>query len=46
MIALAREHFALIKELQEKFGDMKQQYRAAHRELTSKESWAVVFGIE
>ncbi|MDH3015229.1 MULTISPECIES: glycosyltransferase [Gordonia] len=46
MIALAREHFALIKELQDKFGDMKQQYRAAHRELTSKESWAGVFGIE
>ena len=46
MIALAREHFALVKELQEKFDEMKRVYRAKHRELTSKESWADVFGID
>ena len=45
MIELAREHFALVKELQDKFPEMKQQYRSAHRDLTSKESWAGVFGI-
>lgn len=45
-IELAREHFALVKELRERFGEMKEQYRAAHAELTGKESWARVFGID
>ncbi|MFW0797590.1 glycosyltransferase [Gordonia sp. CPCC 205515] len=46
MMDLAREHFALVKELQEKFPEMREQYRAKHRELTSEESWARVFGID
>ena len=46
MIALARESAALVRELNERFPEMAQRYRAAHQELTSKESWAGVFGIE
>ncbi|GAB39472.1 MULTISPECIES: glycosyltransferase [Gordonia] len=46
MIALARESAALVRELNERFPEMAQRYRAAHQDLTSKESWAGVFGIE
>ncbi len=46
MIALARESAALIRELNEKFPEMKRRYRDSHQELTSKESWASVFGID
>ncbi|MFT4127088.1 MAG: glycosyltransferase [Gordonia sp. (in: high G+C Gram-positive bacteria)] len=46
MIALARESAALVRELNDKFPEMKQRYRAAHPELTGKESWARVFGID
>ena len=45
-IALAREYFALVKELRDRFPEMKEQYRAAHAELTGTESWARVFGID
>ena len=45
MIALARESAALVRELNERFPEMAQRYRAAHQDLTSKESWAGVFGI-
>ena len=46
MIALARESAALVRELNEKFPEMQRAYRAKHEELTSKESWARVFGID
>ncbi|GAB18802.1 galactofuranosyltransferase [Gordonia effusa NBRC 100432] len=46
MIALARESAALIKELKARFPEMREQYRGAHDDLTSKESWARVFGID
>ncbi|NMO02986.1 glycosyltransferase family 2 protein [Gordonia sp. TBRC 11910] len=46
MIALARESAALVKELKARFPEMAQRYRAAHDDLTSKESWARVFGID
>ncbi|MFT4044449.1 MAG: glycosyltransferase [Gordonia sp. (in: high G+C Gram-positive bacteria)] len=46
MIALARESASLVRELNERFPDMVAQYRAKHQELTSKESWAGVFGID
>ncbi|QKT05862.1 galactofuranosyltransferase GlfT2 [Gordonia sp. X0973] len=44
--ALGKESAALVKELRERFPEMKQKYRAAHADLTSKESWANVFGID
>ncbi|MGC4933178.1 glycosyltransferase [Gordonia sp. DT30] len=46
MIALARKSAALVRELKERFPEMQEQYRAAHQELTSKESWARAFGID
>lgn len=46
MIALARESAALVRELKERFPELKERYRAAHRDLTSEESWARVFGID
>ncbi|MBE7195075.1 MAG: glycosyltransferase family 2 protein, partial [Gordonia polyisoprenivorans] len=46
MIALARESAALVRELNERFPELTERYRAQHRDLTSKESWARVFGID
>jgi len=46
MIALARESAALVKEVKDRFPEMREAYRAAHADLTSKESWADVFGID
>ncbi|GAB04483.1 glycosyltransferase [Gordonia amarae] len=46
MIALARESAALVKEVKDRFPEMRAAYRAAHADLTSKESWADVFGID
>lgn len=46
MIALARESAALVKELKARFPELKKTYRDAHSDLTSKESWARVFGID
>ncbi|RPA12367.1 glycosyltransferase [Gordonia sp. OPL2] len=46
MIALAKESAALVRELRERFPAMQESYRAKHRELTSQESWARVFGID
>ncbi|MGC5257925.1 glycosyltransferase [Gordonia sp. DT218] len=46
MIALARESAALVRELRERFPQMRETYRAKHQELTSQESWARVFGID
>ncbi|MFT3901393.1 MAG: glycosyltransferase [Gordonia sp. (in: high G+C Gram-positive bacteria)] len=45
-LALGKESAALVKELRERFPEMKQKYRAAHADLVSKESWANVFGID
>ena len=46
MYDLAAESLRLQKELRERFDDLRTQYRVAHAELTSKESWADVFGID
>ena len=46
MIELARESARLQQELRERFDEMRAQYRAAHEELVSKESWAHVYGID
>ena len=46
MIALGRESAALMKELRDRFDEMRVVYRGAHEELASKESWARVFGID
>ncbi|MCB1293903.1 glycosyltransferase [Gordonia sp. (in: high G+C Gram-positive bacteria)] len=46
MIALARESAALVKEVKDRFPEMREAYRRAHADLTSKESWANVFGID
>ncbi|MBJ7290376.1 glycosyltransferase [Williamsia sp.] len=46
MIALAKESASLVRELTNRFPEMRTQYRAAHTELTSKESWARVFGLD
>ncbi|NED68391.1 glycosyltransferase family 2 protein, partial [Streptomyces sp. SID10244] len=46
MIALAKESAALVRELRERFPQMRETYRAKHQELTSQESWARVFGID
>ncbi|MBD0022262.1 glycosyltransferase [Gordonia pseudamarae] len=46
MIALARESAALVKEVYDRFPEMREAYRGAHADLTSKESWADVFGID
>ena len=45
-LALGKESAALVRELRERFPEMKQKYRDAHADLTSKESWANVFGID
>ncbi|OZG29000.1 glycosyl transferase [Williamsia sp. 1138] len=46
MIALAKESAALVKELRARFPELRETYRSAHAELTSKESWERVFGID
>ncbi|WP_132992765.1 glycosyltransferase [Gordonia zhaorongruii] len=46
MLALGRESAALVRELRERFDDMRVEYRDAHDDLASKESWARVFGID
>ena len=46
MIALGRESADLVKELRDRFDDMRVEYRNAHDDLVSKESWARVFGID
>ncbi|MCK5753070.1 MAG: glycosyltransferase family 2 protein, partial [Mycobacterium sp.] len=45
MLALLRESLAVHKEVDERFDEMRRRYRDAAPELTSKESWARVFGI-
>ncbi|GAA3036162.1 glycosyltransferase [Gordonia defluvii] len=45
-LALGKESAALVRELRERFPEMKQKYRDAHADLTSRESWANVFGID
>jgi len=46
MIALGKESIRLQRQLRERFDEMRGQYRDAHEELVSKESWAHVFGID
>ncbi|ALG83371.1 glycosyltransferase [Gordonia phthalatica] len=46
MIALGRESAALVKQLRDEFDAKRSEYRAAHDDLVSKESWARVFGID
>ncbi|WP_035719370.1 glycosyltransferase [Gordonia shandongensis] len=46
MTGLARESAALLKELRARFADKRVEYRDAHGELVSTESWADVFGID
>ncbi|MEZ5212317.1 MULTISPECIES: glycosyltransferase [unclassified Gordonia (in: high G+C Gram-positive bacteria)] len=46
MLALGMESARLQKQLRERFDEMRAQYRAAHQELASKESWAHVYGID
>ena len=46
MRALGEESAKLLKELRDRFDEMRGEYRAAHAELTSKESWSDVFGID
>ncbi|MGB3304303.1 glycosyltransferase [Gordonia sp. (in: high G+C Gram-positive bacteria)] len=45
MIALGKESAALVKQLRDGFDAKRVEYRAAHDDLVSKESWARVFGI-
>ncbi len=45
-IALGKESAVLVREVRERFEEMRHQYRAAHADLTSKESWENVFGID
>ncbi|MBT0567587.1 glycosyltransferase [Williamsia sp. CHRR-6] len=44
--ALLKESLALHKRLNDEFPALRERYRAAAPELTSKESWARVFGID
>ncbi|GAC70982.1 glycosyltransferase [Gordonia soli] len=46
MLALGRESAELVRELKRRFPELRTQYRDAHADLTSKESWARVFGID
>ncbi|GAA2389930.1 glycosyltransferase [Gordonia cholesterolivorans] len=46
MLSLARESAALVKRLRDEFDAKRDEYRAAHDDLVSKESWARVFGID
>ncbi|WP_336819641.1 glycosyltransferase [Gordonia sp. MMO-8] len=46
MVELGRESAELVRELRERFDEMRVEYRAAHDDLVSKESWARVFGID
>ncbi|MBM7368195.1 glycosyltransferase [Gordonia hydrophobica] len=46
MIALGRESASLVKQLRDEFEAKRGEYRAAHDDLVSKESWARVFGID
>ncbi|GAA4742889.1 glycosyltransferase [Gordonia alkaliphila] len=46
MLELAKESAQLQKQLRDRFDEMRAQYRAAHEELGSKESWARVYGID
>ncbi|GAB2658653.1 glycosyltransferase [Gordonia jinhuaensis] len=46
MVALARETWALHKELAQRFDSMRTLYRDAAPELASAESWKRVFGID
>lgn len=41
--ALLQESRALQKEVKQRFGEMRERYRAAHSELTSREAWGKVF---
>ncbi|EGD54099.1 glycosyltransferase [Gordonia neofelifaecis] len=46
MLALGAESAALLKQLRDEFDAKRREYRAAHDDLVSKESWARVFGID
>ncbi|MFT3660511.1 MAG: glycosyltransferase [Gordonia sp. (in: high G+C Gram-positive bacteria)] len=46
MLRLGAESARLQKELRQRFDEMRAQYRAAHEELASEESWARVYGID
>jgi galactofuranosylgalactofuranosylrhamnosyl-N-acetylglucosaminyl-diphospho-decaprenol beta-1,5/1,6-galactofuranosyltransferase len=46
MIALAKESAALVRELKVRFPELRETYRSAQADLTSKESWERVFGID
>ena len=42
-VELLRESRLLQRQLKERFDEMRGEYRAAHQELTSAESWQRVF---
>ncbi|PRQ11873.1 glycosyl transferase [Corynebacterium sp. 13CS0277] len=42
--ALAKEAYALQKEVAERFDELRERYRAAHPELVSLRSWEQIFG--
>ena len=44
--ALMRESLAVHREVNDRFDEMRRVYRDAAADLTSKESWARVFGID
>nr|WP_308214115.1 glycosyltransferase [Williamsia deligens] len=46
MLSLLRESLAVHKQVNERFPEMRRRYRDAAPQLTSKESWARVFGID
>lgn len=46
MLALAKESMRLQKEVAQRFDEMRDRYRAAHGELTSRSAWAGIFEPE
>ena len=46
MFALMRESLAVHREVDRRFEEMKQRYRAAYTDLTSREAWSKIFEPE
>ena len=46
MLALAQESMRLQKQVADRFGELRDAYRAAHPYLTSREGWAQIFEPE
>ena len=46
MVALMRESLAVHREVDRRFAEMRERYRAAYTDLTSRQAWSQIFEPE